>query len=144
MPIHCKRCHKQFSSDEELDSHTLVPQFEVCELRGETTEGITPDVEKLLRRRRRDPPNQSDKECWKAIYRLLFPKDEAVPDPCKSSYQSRINGQKTELHYPAPTLSPSDYWQDREDLKRLALSLISKQMLSRLNANLSCGTTAKI
>ncbi len=87
MPIHyCKRCHKRFSSGEELDFHTLVPQPEVCEVRvGETTEGITQDIEKQLRRRKRVPSDQSDEECWKAIYRLLFPKDEVVPDPCKSS-----------------------------------------------------------
>jgi hypothetical protein len=79
MPIHCKRCHKQFNSVEELDHHTLVDKSEVCEVRiGETTEGIVPDVEKLLKRRKRVPSNQTDKDCWKSIYLLLFPKTK----PC--------------------------------------------------------------
>jgi hypothetical protein len=104
MPIHCKRCHEQFKSVEELDCHVLVPKAEVCQLRlGETTEGMTPDVEKLMRRRRRD----TEGEYWEAIYKLLFPKDEAIPNPRKYFYQFRINNQKIEF-------------RDREDSKQLA------------------------
>jgi len=85
MAIHCIRCHKQFSSDEELRRHVRVPPSKVCELRlGETTEGITPEMEQQLKRRKKVPSKEAAEECWKAIYQLLFPKDETVPGPCKS------------------------------------------------------------
>lgn len=122
----------QFSSVEELDRHSLVPQIEVCELRQDKiTEGLTLDMEKLIRVRKRIPRNQTDEECWMAIYRLLFPKDETVPGPCKSYLLVRFNvdGHKIKLRCPMPTFNPSNYWHNGDIQKP---ELIPKQILTRI------------
>lgn len=58
---------------------------------------------------------------------------------------TRASTVKRQLRCPAPTFSRSSvYWQDREDSKRRTPLLIPKQILSCLNANISCRTTTKI
>ena len=46
------------------------------------TEGITSDVMKELRRRKKGARGESEAERWREIYKLLFP-GENVPSPCK-------------------------------------------------------------
>jgi hypothetical protein len=53
----------------------------------ELPEGITPTVERVLKSRKKSYPNQSEKERWKDVYRILFP-NEDVPSPCKFRVQS--------------------------------------------------------
>jgi hypothetical protein len=38
-----------------------------------------------LQSKRKAFPGQTEAERWKQIYQILFPDDEEVPDPCKSS-----------------------------------------------------------
>ncbi len=45
-------------------------------------DGITPEIERLLRSRKKEYRGQSEPEIWKKIYRILFP-NEIVPSPCK-------------------------------------------------------------
>jgi hypothetical protein len=83
QPIHCKRCWQEFSNQEQLNSHLTVAALDICELKpGHPPEGITLEVEKRLRSRKKAYPDQSEEDRWKDIYRLLFP-NEDVPLPCK-------------------------------------------------------------
>jgi hypothetical protein len=81
VPIQCKRCWLRFKSQEDLDTHLTV--LNICALTpGYPAEGLTPDLEKKLKCRKKASPEQTEEQRWKEIYRLLFP-DEVVPNPCK-------------------------------------------------------------
>jgi hypothetical protein len=77
----CPRCCQQFESQEELQAHSRLAVS--CELQpcGER-EGITADVEKQLKSRKKKSPGQSEADRWREIYQILFP-GESVPLPCK-------------------------------------------------------------
>jgi len=38
----------------------------------------------MLQCKRKAFPGQTEAERWKQIYKILFPDDEEVPDPCRS------------------------------------------------------------
>ncbi|CZR55765.1 uncharacterized protein PAC_05653 [Phialocephala subalpina] len=81
MPVHCKRCWKQFKNQELLDSHLTVDTSSMCELKnGITPDGVTTEQERRLRSRKKSSPNQSDEGRWREIYQVLFPNEE-VPSP---------------------------------------------------------------
>ncbi|RDL29978.1 uncharacterized protein BP5553_10605 [Venustampulla echinocandica] len=78
---HCKRCWQTFKNQQQLDTHLTVAAQEICEIRpGNSPEGITPEIERRLRSRKKSHPNQTDEERWKDIYKLLFP-NATVPSP---------------------------------------------------------------
>jgi hypothetical protein len=84
MPAHCPRCWQEFKNQKQLDSHITVVAVDICESKtGHPPEGISSETEKLLRRRKKTYPGQSEEERWRDIYRLLFPNDKDVPSPCK-------------------------------------------------------------
>jgi hypothetical protein len=67
-----------------LNSHLTVAALDICELKlACPPEGITPEIEKRLRCRKKAHPDQTEEDRWKDIYRILFP-DTVVPSPCKS------------------------------------------------------------
>jgi hypothetical protein len=77
----CQRCKELFKDQEALERHFL--EVKSCELNlAEPTEGITGNVEKRLRSRKKTHRDQSESERWQEIYRILFPREE-VPSPCK-------------------------------------------------------------
>lgn len=53
-------------------------------------EGITSDIEKQLKSRKKTHRDQSGAERWQEMYRILFPMEE-VPSPCKSKLHSALN-----------------------------------------------------
>jgi hypothetical protein len=58
-------------------------QVEGCKLvSGEQVEGVTCEIEKRLRSRKKSFPGQTEVQRWKEIYNILFP-NEDVPCPCK-------------------------------------------------------------
>jgi hypothetical protein len=66
---------------EALDAHLTV--VNICSLQtGQATEGLTADLEKKLKSRKKSSPDQTEEARWKEIYGLLFP-NEVVPNPCK-------------------------------------------------------------
>lgn len=81
-PIHCSRCWVEFKTQAELEAHSRSTN--ICDLAELTTpfEGITTEIEKKLRSRKKDSRVQSEADRWRGIYRVLFP-DEVVPSPCK-------------------------------------------------------------
>lgn len=82
VPIQCKRCWLNFKSQSALDDHLTVTN--ICPItEGTPAEGVTVDIEKRLRSRKKTAPGQSEEDRWREIYTLLFP-DEAVPVPCRS------------------------------------------------------------
>jgi hypothetical protein len=54
-----------------------------CDLSlGGEVEGITDNIEKRLRSRKKTTEGQTAEERWKEIYYLIFP-SEPIPGPCK-------------------------------------------------------------
>lgn len=75
------RCGATYKSESQLRSH--VTAHTPCDQVNFTRpDGITSDVERLLRSRKKSRRSQSDVERWKEMYRLLFP-NEDLPSPCK-------------------------------------------------------------
>jgi hypothetical protein len=83
VQIQCKRCWLPFKTQEALDAHLTV--VNICSLQpGQAAEGLTADLEKRLKSRKKTSPDQSEEARWKEIYGLLFP-NEVAPNPCKSA-----------------------------------------------------------
>jgi hypothetical protein len=57
-------------------------QCQVLSSRPEDFEGMDNAQEKKLRSRKH-PKGQSQKERWDDIYKILFPEDPVIPEPCK-------------------------------------------------------------
>ncbi|PMD53503.1 uncharacterized protein K444DRAFT_541329 [Hyaloscypha bicolor E] len=75
----CPRCCQQFESQEELQAHSRLAVS--CELQPcREQEGITADVEKQLKSRKKTSAGQSEADRWREIYQILFP-GEPVPSP---------------------------------------------------------------
>jgi hypothetical protein len=54
-----------------------------CDLStAEDSEGITQNLERRLKSRKKTHPDQTPHEQWEEIYRMIFPNEE-TPDPCK-------------------------------------------------------------
>jgi hypothetical protein len=86
-PIQCVRCWLFFKDQFGLDTHLSVDT--ICKRRpGTRTDGITPDMEKRLRSRKKTFANQTEEERWREIYGMLFP-DEDVPTACKFRFPFR-------------------------------------------------------
>lgn len=84
MPIQCARCALKFDTDTSLKEHQRRP--EGCEVREEgPKEGFDKEQEKRLRSRKRPPIGQTEIEKWNAVYLILFPEDDKIPSPCKTS-----------------------------------------------------------
>jgi hypothetical protein len=80
IPIKCDRCRELFKHQRDFKAHqrNLIP----CEIRpDEPVEGITTDIEKRLKSRKRPWPNQSEEDRWREVYQILFA-DEEIPSPC--------------------------------------------------------------
>ena len=78
----CPRCKDTFKNQESLDVH--LHSSEWCERVDSEVqvEGITAQIERRLRSKKKAYREQSDVDRWKEIYRILFPGSE-VPSPCK-------------------------------------------------------------
>jgi transcription elongation factor Elf1 len=78
----CPRCKVLEKSANDLEErHTLA--VKACELNLiQPAEGITGNIEKKLRSRKKTHKGQSETERWQEMYRILFP-NEGVPSPCK-------------------------------------------------------------
>lgn len=77
----CERCNELFKDSDTLKSHFMATK--ACDLRQtDPIDGITCDVEKKLKIRKKTHKNQSPGERWKEIYSIIFPM-ELVPEPCK-------------------------------------------------------------
>jgi uncharacterized C2H2 Zn-finger protein len=87
----CPRCKSLFENADNLESHTLEVQG--CELNQEQpAEGITGNIEKKLRSRKKAHRGQSETERWREIYSILFP-EEGVPSPCESNIPLALASQ---------------------------------------------------
>jgi hypothetical protein len=73
-----------FDNQELLMSHLREEtEAQICEVKPKKAlDGITPETELLLKRRKKDIKGQSKSELWRKMYQILFP-DEIVPSPCK-------------------------------------------------------------
>lgn len=76
----CPRCKNLFLNQNVLDEHTLAPEGCIPN-RINLAEGITADVEKRLRCRKKTYPHQTEADRWEEIYRMLF-NTVTVPSPC--------------------------------------------------------------
>ncbi|EHL02835.1 putative Resistance to glucose repression protein 1 [Glarea lozoyensis 74030] len=64
-----------------LDTHITVASEDICEVKvGTAPEGITAEIERQLRSRKKAHPNQSEEDRWRDIYKILFPNHE-IPSP---------------------------------------------------------------
>jgi len=67
-----------------LIAHIILDSTEICQVKsGHPPDGLTPEIGRKLRSKKKAHLNQSDEDRWRDIYRLLFP-DEDVPSPCKT------------------------------------------------------------
>ncbi|KAH7311034.1 hypothetical protein BKA65DRAFT_163081 [Rhexocercosporidium sp. MPI-PUGE-AT-0058] len=81
IAIHCGRCWVTFKTADQLNAHITVDAAIICQTKpGLPPEGISPDMERKLRSRKKSHPNQSDEDRWRDMYKLLFP-DEEIPFP---------------------------------------------------------------
>jgi hypothetical protein len=83
MRLHCERCWQTFDREEDLTAHRIVDATKICQVKpGHPPGGLTAEIERKLRSRKKAHRNQSDEDRWGDMYRLLFP-NEDVPSPCK-------------------------------------------------------------
>ncbi|KAH6646192.1 hypothetical protein BKA67DRAFT_96281 [Truncatella angustata] len=77
----CHRCGEVFESSRSLVKHTRSQM--VCKLqeRGDADD-IDQDTVARLKSRKKGP-EQTEPERWIALYKILFPNDTIIPDPCK-------------------------------------------------------------
>jgi hypothetical protein len=76
----CVRCWLSFNDQTSLNSHLAVAS--ICALQpGKPMEGITPEMEQKIKKRKKAFPGQTDEQIWGDIYRMIFP-GEVVPTPC--------------------------------------------------------------
>ncbi|KAE9379384.1 hypothetical protein N431DRAFT_553617 [Stipitochalara longipes BDJ] len=79
--LHCERCWQTFDNQENLTAHRTVDATEICQVKsGYPPDGLTPDMERKLRSRKKAHRNQTEEDRWREIYRIIFP-DEDVPSP---------------------------------------------------------------
>lgn len=77
----CPRCKTLHQTSDELEQHVLAVKG--CELNhDQPAEGITGNIEKQLKSRKKTHRAQSESERWQEMYMILFPLEEA-PSPCK-------------------------------------------------------------
>lgn len=81
-PIYCKRCFRIVKTEKELDAH--LRQDPACEVVSPSREmpGIDNETKERLKSRR-GIQNISEEEKWKHMYKVLFPRTEDIPSPCK-------------------------------------------------------------
>ena len=88
----CERCQEVFRKSDDLKIHQrqVVP----CELREKApdkehdwSQGFDEDQASKLktRIRKRQLGETSDEQKWGEWYKILFPKDDEIPSPCKST-----------------------------------------------------------
>lgn len=82
--FHCPRCKSPFLNQNVLDEHTLAPEGCIPN-RINRAEGVTADIEKKLRSRKKSYPQQTEADRWEEIYRMLF-STEIVPSPCMLTF----------------------------------------------------------
>jgi hypothetical protein len=76
------------TNEDELKKHVL--EVKGCEVKeGRPVEGITSDIEKQLKSRKKTHRNQTEAERWQEMYRILFPMEE-VPSPCMPKLHSAL------------------------------------------------------
>ncbi|KAH7372162.1 hypothetical protein BKA64DRAFT_263933 [Cadophora sp. MPI-SDFR-AT-0126] len=81
VTTYCKRCWQTFKNSEQLDSHLTVDAALICQaVPGNPPEGISPQMERRLRSRKKTHGGQTEEDRWRDMYRLLFPGEE-VPSP---------------------------------------------------------------
>lgn len=95
---YCPRCYEEFPDLQGLYEHSAGPP-EKCEPRpGRPPDGITPDIARKLRSRKKPTPLQSDYDKWVEIYRILFPSRRHIPSPYFEPPQGKVlvhlDGQK--------------------------------------------------
>ncbi|KAH8747438.1 hypothetical protein F5882DRAFT_265966, partial [Hyaloscypha sp. PMI_1271] len=84
----CLRCKVLQTNEDELKKHVL--EVKGCEVKeGRPVEGITSDIEKQLKSRKKTHRNQTEAERWQEMYRILFPMEE-VPSPYFEAIQDNI------------------------------------------------------
>ena len=78
-PIQCVRCWIFFKSMDDLNIH--ISAINICAIRpGQPIEGLSSDIEKKLRSRKRASSDQSEEDRWRRMYGTIFPNEE-VPSP---------------------------------------------------------------
>ncbi|RFU29493.1 hypothetical protein B7463_g6824, partial [Scytalidium lignicola] len=120
------KCWFEFKNREALEAHLRA--IDTCPLSSSTSpfDGITADLEKKLRSRKKESRGQSEADRWRDIYRLLFPGEE-VPSPYlhKPDFDSILN-------YNEPLFNSEDFTNfmqySRQELPRLV-----KQALEHLD-----------
>jgi hypothetical protein len=78
----CPRCKDTFKNQKSLDFHWH--SLGICELVDSEVqvEGITAEIERRLRSKKKAYRELSEEDRWKEIYLMLF-QDSEVPSPCK-------------------------------------------------------------
>ncbi|KAF4630123.1 hypothetical protein G7Y89_g8018 [Cudoniella acicularis] len=85
----CQRCKMLFNNSEEVDEH--LKAVKGCDLSlGEEAEGITANIEKRLRSRKKTSKDQTEEERWGEMYRLIFPGD-LIPSPYFEPIQEDVD-----------------------------------------------------
>lgn len=83
MVLYCERCWQTFSNQQRLTAHITVDAVQICQVKpGHPPEGITPEIERKLKSRKKAYLGQTEEDRWRDMYTLLFP-GEDVPSPCK-------------------------------------------------------------
>jgi hypothetical protein len=80
LVFQCPRCKTLFPSQDKLDGHFTAIQG--CDLStAEAAEGITVNIEKRLKSRKKTYRHQTEVDRWKEMYQIIFPRED-IPSPC--------------------------------------------------------------
>ncbi|KAH8810060.1 hypothetical protein F5882DRAFT_282327 [Hyaloscypha sp. PMI_1271] len=87
----CKRCKHLFLNQSVLDEHILA--LEGCiPNRINLAEGVTAEIEKKLRSRKKTYPYQTEADRWEEIYRMLF-STPIIPSPFFEPVEESVSQQ---------------------------------------------------
>ncbi|KIM98466.1 hypothetical protein OIDMADRAFT_181831 [Oidiodendron maius Zn] len=123
---YCPKCYREFPSVDGLYKHTslgpCVPRS------GRPPDGITNDVFRKLRSRKKNSRRQNDHEKWVEIYLTLFPNRQHVPSPYLEKPQGKMlvrledheEYMRTEFQRLVDSrVEMKEVWKDKGELKTI-------------------------
>lgn len=131
----CQRCKDLFPSQNVLSEHILALQG--CPPnRVNLVEGLTADIEKKLRSRKKSHPSQTEAERWIEIYQILFP-TSTPPSPFFEPVEETIDqvsdsAKLAELEAYTQRELPKLFWAALEEVVAKEMQPVEERLRSQL------------
>ena len=144
----CPRCRTVFKKKDEVNQH--LREADVCAIREQSVDEIrdwdagfddqqAKEIQRRRRKRQHDDQEVSDEEKWKLWYKILFPEEQEIPSPCKSTHipLPQVTNGKQQLSQPDCEMSPFPFTQNLDsfitDLREmLGLSINNNQQVEEV------------